>query len=685
MLNQSPSLMLKADSLIQSNSLRPKAKALLLLKLCQLSLLVSQEKAAHYWNLLTPFKNQLPEDEKTHLPELVTVFEEGKIPGGFAGKMIEEIRAKCNQPGLLILELRDCLMKYEQETDKKFLLKGKQAIWLELVSAWKRIDRKKALSLTSKLSLTNRESMVRRMHHETPLTVEEWHSFLETNSQPEAVRIISAILEEEQPKLDIPNTLVLSVTNDITSKFSLVNQLNDTINKLEKFFKCLMTTSDNLQYVFEALKSSVDFLAKTNVLLNNWIDRFDVILRLIVWGVVNGLINENNTALFVKNLPDHLREFSLTSCYGLLAKEENAERYLTSVKNEVMHKAYGETWFLMLLGERGLAEIAYALAAKSSREQEILPYIYRALLRSDQKPAMEKIPAAAIANDPVAQMRLRTAGQERVDYLREVTRNGQGFVPGALWAQKQPEEEKRGFWDSMFKSGKTIDQIVDEYLVRNPLYASYKMNTPPQNQFGEFLSNRNEYRYGTVDLLLLGALVDWGDTFPNEVKQCLHTMWQAIQPDINLLKIDFIRNAIFNRCTTVFAADADMLVRDFLTWLQQTLVDKSLSWQWGRTQFTVHYPPTALASMCIQSAIAVQQISPDRRDRLVQTALVNYQSDDGIAELGARLYNTGKPALDLQVPWKTKSKIEDGWQLGIVRNALPAIFEEIVQAAQPAS
>jgi hypothetical protein len=683
MLDQSPSLILRADSLIQSNQLKPKAKAFLLLKLCQVNLLFSQEKAAQYWNQLAPLKNQLPEEEKAHLPELAVVFEEGKIPGGFAGKMIEDIKAKCSQPELLILELRDFLLKCEEETEKKFLLKGKQAIWMEIVSAWKNIDRKKALPLTAKLSPKNRESMIRRMHHETPLTVEEWHSFLATNSQPEAVRIITVILDEEQPKLSVPNTLIIPITNAITSKFTHVNQLNDIINKVEKFLGSLMTVSDNLQYVFEALKTCVDFLASTNVLTNNWVDRFDAILRLIVWGVVIGLINENTTTLFVKNIPDHLREFSLTTSYGMLANEENAERYLTSIKSEVKSKQDTETWFLILLGERGLAELAYALAAKSPNALEVLPYIYRALLRSDQKPAMEKIPASAIAGDPVAQIRLRSAGQERADYLREVTHQGQGWVPGALWAQKKPEEEKKGFWDSMFKSGKTIDQIVDEYLARNPLYSSFKVNTPPQNQFSEFIRNRNEYRFRVIDPILLEALSAWGDSYPNEVKQCLHTMWGAIQPDMDLLKIDFIRNAIFNRCTTVFAADADILVRDFLTWLKTSLIDKSLSWQWGRTQYTVHYPPTALASMCIQSAIAVQEISPIRRDQLVKTALVNYQSDDGIAELGARLYNTGKAALDLELPWNTKSKVQDGWQLGIVKNAIPVIFQEIVQAAQP--
>jgi hypothetical protein len=156
-------------------------------------------------------------------------------------------------------------------------------------------------------------------------------------------------------------------------------------------------------------------------------------------------------------------------------------------------------------------------------------------------------------------------------------------------------------------------------------------------------------------------------------------MWKAIEPEDDILKLDFLRNAIFSRCTTVLAADPEVLEGSFLPWLKHKLIDHSIVWQWGKTQYTVRYPPTALSSMCLQGAIASQSISPKLRDMLVESALTKYDSNDQLGELGAQLYNSGKEALDINLPWKTKSTLLDGWQLGIVKNAIPAIIQEVFQ------
>jgi hypothetical protein len=343
----------------------------------------------------------------------------------------------------------------------------------------------------------------------------------------------------------------------------------------------------------------------------------------------------------------------------------------------VTKKDEAEAWFLILLGERGLGDLAQTLASRSSQQPKVLPQIYRGLLRSDVQGAYDQIPLAEIQDDPIAQLLRRTPGPEQVEYLRKITNGGTESLPGAFWASEKAKEGDKGFWGSLLSSGKSFDEIIKEYLTRNPLYSSFRVDTPPAQQFAEFLSKRGRYSYQMIDPILLSTLVAWADEYPNEVGLLLKNMWHAIQPETDLLKLDFLRNAIFSRCTTVLAADPDVLVKEFLSWLKATLVDSSLTWQHGNTQFTVKYPRTALASMCIQSAVAVHEMSPDRRDRLVEIALARYPSNDELGELGAKLYNTGKVILDLQLPWRTETKIEDGWQLGIVKNAIPAIVEAV--------
>lgn len=684
MEEQTQGLIDRVNLLVQSDVLRPKAKAFLLLKLCQLYALFSSEKAQSYWERLTPFKSVIPVNEKSHLEELNLVFEEIKAPGGFAGKMIEEIKAKLKNPNILVLELRDFLNAKEEEIKKKFLLSGKQAIYQQLVLAWKTIDRKQALTLTAKLSAPVRQMIVRRMNQEKPLSIEEWYSFIAANSQQEAAKIILTILEDSKPEFEIPNDLVVPVVTAINNKLVSMNEFAQVLDLIDKFVR-LVAKAENFQNVFDALKFSARNFATTGVLANNWLARYEAILRLIFLGVSSGLITVENMALLIKDLPKHMTDFCMASCYAILADENNAAQYLTELINKAAKKEEAETLFLVLLVERSLGDLAYTLASKSPRKLQVLPHIHRALLSNYSQTSADKIPPSEIENDPVAQLLKRAPGRERVEYLREITNNGTQSLPGALWALREQQVDKKGFIGSLFSSGKSLDEIINEYLARNPLYSSFRTDTPPDKQFTEFLRNRGEYRYQMVDQMLLNTLVLWADENPNEVKSSLRNMWQAIQPEIDLLKVDFLRNAIFNRCTTVFAADPDVLVQDFLSWLKQTLIDKSLTWEVNRTQFTVNYPRTALASMCIQSALAVQKISPARRDRLVEIALTRFQSTDELADVGAQLYNNSKEALDLKLPWKIASKVEDGWQLGIVKNAIPAIINAVIQMETPAA
>lgn len=115
---------------------------------------------------------------------------------------------------------------------------------------------------------------------------------------------------------------------------------------------------------------------------------------------------------------------------------------------------------------------------------------------------------------------------------------------------------------------KTLDQIADDYLHRNPLYPSlFRASTPEAQQFAEHLrsSGCGEYDLKLINRVPLNAFILWADEKPEEVKCLLNLMWQAIQPEEDILKIDPLHNAIFTCCMTVFAVIPDALVDGFLS------------------------------------------------------------------------------------------------------------------------
>ena len=671
----------RANLLLGSEKINPKAKAFLLLKLCQAYTMLSSEKAELYWKQLQSMERHLGAEDKNLMAELRQMLEEEEDPTkGFAGEKIAEIKEKLAEPDLSEQALREFLEEKAEEVKKRFWPGGKQAVWEYLVQVWEEIDRNQALALTSKLSSSKRQLNVQKMNREKTLSPDEWEYFSRENSQNEAVRIIMAILDDPQPALNIPPAYIVPVVNGITKKMAGAGQLGQTLDQINKFLP-LVAREELATQVCEALSSSVKTLSNSPALANQWPDKFNAALNLAIVGSKLGAVNNDTARDFADVLPKHMVDFGLSTCMALGAPSDNLIETLNSLKGSVSQKENAEAWFLVLTAQRGFGKQAYQLAKESPNRSSLVPRICRAWLSNYPEAAAQTIQPEDIQGDLVAQTLIKTDENQRVAFLRELTNEGTRPLPGSMWVEEAHLEEKKGFWGSMFSAGKSFEEIIQEYLKRNPLYVSYQRNTPISEQFKEFLrfNGYGEYNSKKLDPITLESLVLWGEGHPDEVKRELDLLWRSIEPDDNILKLDFLRNAIFERCTTVLAADPDKMNASYVAWLKRKLVDGSLVWQWGKTQYTVKYPPTAPSTMCLQGAIAVQSISTGRRDKLVEIALREHPSDDRLGELGAQLYNSGKTPLDIDLPWATKSKITEGWQMGIIKNAVPAIFQEIFQ------
>jgi hypothetical protein len=161
-------------------------------------------------------------------------------------------------------------------------------------------------------------------------------------------------------------------------------------------------------------------------------------------------------------------------------------------------------------------------------------------------------------------------------------------------------------------------------------------------------------------------------------------MWNAIRPNDDILRLDWLRNAILSRCLTVFGADQDVLFNDYLNWLQVELVQKGRSWTMGNQTMTLRYPTTAPLQFSLVSASAVSTYSTPRRDAIVIGGLQKYEANAQLIENAAMLYNGGKPILELTPPTPIKQNFLPNWQMGIVKNALPSIVQALLlEKVQP--
>lgn len=668
------SLISRADQALSSPAMRPKAKALLLLNLCQVYSLFSTERAEQYFEQLTAVKSAIPADQKALFDNLQEALGESESSTkGLAGEINAATREHLKQPGVPEAEIRAVLGGFEEKLRKSFSPFGKRAAWEQLIRSWMIIDRPHALELSNKLNDYTRKNLVRSMDRQKPLSQGEWTILEKAAKQGKTADIILEILNDPRPVLNLPTNLVEAVFKALLDEFArpgpLVNRYNLLFSKTDKLI-ALIFSEDSRHVIVDALKIYFKYFPSGQAFEQDWPTRFRAVEKSIIIGTNYKLINESNADVFLKLLPPHMTTMAKTLLAALFTEETSARSKLADLLKTVDKKDEAETYYLVNLVFRGWGEIACSMAAESARAPDLLPRVRRAWIAQDAGAAAKVIGRSEVGGDTLAELLLCNSDAERVDCLREKTGAGTKSLPADLWVNTEVDEAR-------IKKLNTLEDVAGEYTSRNPLYSTYSHNTPLREQFGESLrfSYFGEQNYTDTDKVLLGILFNWANERPEEVRSLLHIMWRDIKPGEDLLKIDFLRGSILNRCAFVFSVMPDFLVAHFLSWLNNTMVQRALTWSEGRTDYTLSLPETVLSSLCLTGALAISGYSAAHKDTLLEKAVTGYAIDDNLVEAAASLYNSDKEILDLTMPWKSKRDLTEAWQLGVVKNAIGPLFQ----------
>ena len=682
------------EDVLAGKELLEQPRAVLLFRLCQFSMLMNTEKAEQYWALLQPIQNKLPTELQGELTQLRSLLEESLASGakGFTAEMITEIKAARELADYEMTKKK--LLECETQLKKRFLPFGKGPVWNMLVETWISVDRTYALQLLKNVSGNLQDNYITKMNKSVRLSPEEWDILVSSVGMGKVEQIALKILDDEVQDLSLPKAALLQVATQIRNsitQLSLTGNQAEVVKKFTRYRRLLTihTNSDQAELLPELLEELYLLIAKTPSLDQIWPTRFVLITGIIGIGVQLGAQNlQVLTPEFIERLiaktPTYLNYYLWASWAGLTASPGQVEQVYTDLMSRVKQDQNAEAWFLVTLVERGLGDEAINLAAKLVRSQALLPRLRRAWLCSHPETAMTAIRPEDMAGDPIGEFLAQGNAEKRAAYLKSVTLNGARSVPGAMWAGVGTESEPeglRGFWKQLTAHKKTTDEILIEYLKRNPLYSSYQKNTKKEDQFSETLrmNGFGEYRYQDVDSAQLAAFVIWGNQEPLPIRSVLRVMWNAIRPDDTILMVDWLRNAIMSRCVNVFAADTEVLIEDYLGWVKNELVQKGRQWQFGNQVVTLRFPATALLSFCVTAAAGVSGLSPTRRDQILITGLDRFETSPELVEVAAQLYNSDKAPLTLTPPLKLKPNLQPAWQLGVVKNALSAILKAVIE------
>lgn len=202
------------DSVLGGKELKDQPRAFLLLRLCQLSLLVSPDQAESYWNRLAALQSRVPQEAQADLQNLRAVVEStstAEAKKGFAAEVMADIEA-ARKTALSDAEgAKRLLHECEERLNKRRWPFGKTPVQIVLVETWASVDRLYALQLIGTIPANVRESLLRRMNQARVLTAEEWQIVADKVGMDQAAQIVLKMLDDDQPRLILPGKAVLEV------------------------------------------------------------------------------------------------------------------------------------------------------------------------------------------------------------------------------------------------------------------------------------------------------------------------------------------------------------------------------------------------------------------------------------------------------------------------------------------
>jgi hypothetical protein len=688
------SILMTVDEKLAGKELMDQARALLLLRMCQFTLLYAPEKAERYWEMLQGYQRKLPAENQEEMTALSSTLDEALSSDkkGFTGEMLAEVQAATDLIGSDLEAAKQRLKESEEKLKKRFLPFGKGPVWNALVEAWLPIDRAYALELLGNVSGGLQENYIIRINKAKPLSTDEWMILVDSVKMGKIEGAALKILDDTDQQLQLPDKplrqVAMKIRNSLPQQAAQIDEAA-TVQKLIKYGRLLglHSESDQAELIPSLLEELYLNLAKAPWLDQSWMSRFNLLQAVIQIGVnlnVSGqpVMTPEYVSKLAKKGPKHLVNFLWSQWAAATTSSEDVQSSYATMMEMTKQDETAEAWFLVTLVKNGMGGEAYALAEGSPSAATLLPRIRRAWLCNQPEEARSKVSPEDMADDPIGEFLAQGGVKQRSAYLKNVTQNGSRSVPGAMWAGAGTEEEEdglRGFWSKVASRQKTLDEAISEYLEHNPVYSSYRRDTKKEDQFSAVLRvhGYGDHRFQDMDAAMLAALVSWGDEAQAEVQSVLRKMWEAIRPDDQILMLDWLRNAIMSRCVNVFGADPEVLIGDYLGWFKRELVDKGRQWQIGKQIMTLKYPGTSLLQFCLSSASTVNAFSPARRDQILLTALERFEANQQLIEVAAQLYNSDKEPLALEPPVKLGSELVEAWQVGIVKNTLERIIKAL--------
>jgi hypothetical protein len=649
-------------------------RALLLLELCHVTRALQPDAFSGFLGQLQDHASALPAQEQQRYQALLTleVPTTGEAGTGFATRLAAELNEALDRLDsdreAAVMGVEACEAKLRGRWWWPF---GLAPAWQALAKAWARIDRDRAIGLLPKLPSELRATFLQQLHAEKALAASEWSLAHELLAEDRILAVVRELLDDGAETLELPEPLVRDVASELIDEAVAHGDDHKERQKTLILFQRLAerVAANDAALTEELARKLFDRIAGAYTLVGSgghFTKVFAAVRQVIILWSELPVVHKSSASYIASSCPRHLRAFALAQWHAMSPK--------AAEEAQAAHKALlaaagaeAEAWFLVVLVLRGLGTTALELADLSDHCDDLVPRIRRAWVANDAVSARDVLDEADFADDPIGRFLLVPTQDERVDYLRSATSRGSRSLPSSFWTR--PE----------------IMHLINdqEHLA---LMATFKKDTSPGEQFSVYLRlhGYGQWSYESLDPLLVGTLVRWAERHPQEVDSLMGHMWQDMKPPSDdYLMLDLVRNVVFERCRTLFAARPQRLFELYLGWVDRKLVKSSVRIEnhFEGTVRTLSLGDEAPFLYSLLGAEAVGGASPSCCDEIIITAMKRYSCEDQMLNAAAQLYASDK-GLDAlsQIPDGLSGEQREALQLAIIRKATRSLLLSMLVA-----
>jgi hypothetical protein len=663
-------LLMESEAALKNTNLQQAPRALILLLTLGAMLqrsTTTNEEIEQYWDQLKRVNSSLPDEFREEFNKLQNILEPGKEKKkkGFVAEALTQIATAEKTIPSNPDQAKEFLLQVEAQVRDRSWPMGKGPVQVALVLAWASIDRSVALDHIKEVPKKKQAELVKDLNKNLTFTPEEWAHLSTTLGEDQVHKIAWYTIGPDKTFCLFSEAMLRGLAGIMAKWVKGRFDVSEAIARLAWLMVSSSMIPEDRASVYAELFT---LMANSKFDATAWLEKFRLLRELITLGVKLSILNDKEMENLIGTVPQYLQAYSQAHHLASIAKPETIESLYLDLKRKTSDDASALSWFLVWLVVRGYAQEALEMAQKSENHEELSQRVRRAWLCLDREGARHHLHAEDFVRDPVGEFLCQKTVEARADYLRHVTNGGTRPLPGPMWVVPRIEEVKKGLLGRKVKPKLTFKEQAQEYLQRTPLYSYVPPSVQETDQFTEFLRvmGFGEYTYQTLDIEILEALLAWADTEPKLVHALLRRIWQEIQPDDFVLFSIPLSQAIFERCSTVLAADTSVLVDECAYWLLQEWVRKGRQDKSSGRDATTKLSDSVPLGLCLAAASVVDRFSGPRRDEILIRALKRLDRNPDLITSAARLYSTDKPLFEFTPPLELKKKEMTPWQLGVV-------------------